>query len=433
MSSWLHQTAILQELSQSYFSNHVDHLATSLATLAQSKGADSIVFSTGNSLKRHASDDMHHDFRSTPWARWLVPQPTPKSFVEVTADAKVRYIQHTTSDFWHASPSPPPDWVKNSIEFRQVEAPPSFTSSVHFQSDGTCDDSALTEALEDLRRCKTKYEVANIAIANLRALNGHDAVKKMFDSGISDEYQLYLAYLEASQQLPNDEPYPAIIGVNENAGILHYEKKSKTAVPPRSLLIDAGATHNGYASDITRTLVNSKYSHSLFADLLRGVIRIQELACKKATPGLSYEVLHNLVHTELAQLLLDLSICRGTRDELVANNVTRSFFPHGLGHSIGLQVHDVGCRRTPPASNNQWLRYTAELAIGDVVTIEPGCYFIPTLLRDCKSSHLNNNAIQELLPFGGIRIEDEILLTAEGALNITRTPNKVTEYLQAAK
>src|SRR5690606_15731121 len=128
--------------------------------------------------------------------------------------------------------------------------------------------------------------------------------------------------------------------------------------------------------------------------------------------GKPYEALHDEAHELLAGVLRDAGIARASVDELVGGGVTRAFLPHGLGHSLGLQTHDVGCRVTPPADRNPFLRNTSIIDDGQVFTIEPGCYFIPALLDGVRAgSHaaaVDWAVVEQLAPFGGIRIEDDI-------------------------
>jgi Xaa-Pro dipeptidase len=108
----------------------------------------------------------------------------------------------------------------------------------------------------------------------------------------------------------------------------------------------------------------------------------------------------------------------------VASGVTRVLFPHGLGHSLGVQVHDVGCRLTPPRAENPFLRNTSTIEVGQVFTIEPGCYFIPSLLERLQTgpvaSRVSWSAIDTLRRFGGVRIEDDVAVVEGGIRNLTR-------------
>jgi Xaa-Pro dipeptidase len=121
---------------------------------------------------------------------------------------------------------------------------------------------------------------------------------------------------------------------------------------------------------------------------------------------------------------------RCSADEAVASGLTRVFLPHGLGHLLGLQVHDAGGHQKDPSGavrdpppQDPFLRLTRVLQPGFVVTIEPGMYFIPALLRPALAQHedkLNRALLERLLPFGGIRIEDDVEVTLEGSKNLTR-------------
>jgi len=157
---------------------------------------------------------------------------------------------------------------------------------------------------------------------------------------------------------------------------------------------------------------------------------LQQRVCGEVRPGVDFMVLHALTHRQLAGLLREAGIVRCSSDEAVATGITRAFLPHGLGHSLGLQVHDVGGRlvdatgkKREPAAVDPSLRLTRTLQPGFVVTIEPGMYFIPTLLRAVLQRHedkVNRAIIERLLPFGGIRIEDNVEVTQDGHRNLTR-------------
>jgi Xaa-Pro dipeptidase len=157
---------------------------------------------------------------------------------------------------------------------------------------------------------------------------------------------------------------------------------------------------------------------------------LQQRICAEVKPGVDFVVLHAFTHRQLAGVLRDHQIVQCSADEAVARGITRGFLPHGLGHLLGLQVHDAGGRladaagrkREPPAQDPH-LRLTRTLQPGVVVTIEPGLYFIPSLLRALlakNEAQLNRAMIERLVPFGGIRIEDNVEVTADGHRNLTR-------------
>ncbi|MDW8478958.1 MAG: M24 family metallopeptidase [Xanthomonadales bacterium] len=198
----------------------------------------------------------------------------------------------------------------------------------------------------------------------------------------------------------------------------------------RSLLIDAGAQVRGYAADITRTHVRD--GHGPFAELLAGMERLQQRLVAGVRPGRSFVELHLEAHREIASLLADSGLVRGMAAEaVVESGISRAFFPHGLGHLLGLQVHDVAGHqqdahgtptRRPP--EHPFLRLTRILEEDMVLTIEPGLYFIPALLAELAASPAGRAVdwalVERLRPYGGIRIEDDVRVTASGCENLTR-------------
>jgi len=148
-------------------------------------------------------------------------------------------------------------------------------------------------------------------------------------------------------------------------------------------------------------------------------------------PGVAYTDIHLLAHDGIAQILQDTGLVNLQAPDIVEQGITRTFFPHGIGHFLGLQVHDVGGlvnddRGTPkPApESHPFLRCTRIVEPKQVFTIEPGLYFIDSLLRDLKatpaSKYINWDTVEAYRPFGGIRIEDNIIVHRDRNENMTR-------------
>jgi Xaa-Pro dipeptidase len=210
--------------------------------------------------------------------------------------------------------------------------------------------------------------------------------------------------------------------------VLHYQHQSpERPAKHLSFLIDAGAEVDGYAADITRTYAARE---GTFADLIAAVENEQLALCAQVSAGRDFRDLHLECHLRLAGVLRNAGIVDMDPGAMVAEGVTRVFFPHGLGHLIGLQVHDVGGRHDregreiPRPQGHPYLRLTRTLAPGMVVTIEPGLYFIPSLLAELRAGPhagaVDWDAVEALLPYGGIRIEDEVACTEDEPENLTR-------------
>jgi Xaa-Pro dipeptidase len=214
--------------------------------------------------------------------------------------------------------------------------------------------------------------------------------------------------------------------------VLHYYHHGRRRVDDEhrhAFLIDAGASFNGYASDITRT-----YSarDDEFAQLIAAMDRMQLELCEAVEPKLDYPALHLMAHRKAAQILADFKFVEGLdADGIVEKRISSTFFPHGVGHLIGLQVHDVGGfmadasgKTIAKPEGHPYLRLTRHVEPTMIFTVEPGLYFIEPLLAELKKSddsrYVNWEKVDAFRKFGGIRIEDDVVVTDNGHENLTR-------------
>jgi Xaa-Pro dipeptidase len=282
--------------------------------------------------------------------------------------------------------------------------------------------------LDYLRAAKTPYELVCLREANRLGALGHVAASAAFAAGAS-EFEIELAFLEACGLREQELPYNPIIALNASAAVLHYQVLEKDAPAERhSLLIDAGAEFAGYASDITRTYARTDRD---FAALIARMDEMQQALCAGVRAGVDWRDVQLRAHELTAQVLRDADLIRCTPAEAVGTGVTRVFLPHGIGHLLGLEVHDVGGLMLTPEGGeierpegHPYLRLTRVLEPGFVVTMEPGIYFIPQLLDaargDGRARHIDWTRVEELAQFGGIRIEDDLAVTSSGCENLTR-------------
>ncbi|HET7780380.1 MAG TPA: M24 family metallopeptidase, partial [Rudaea sp.] len=196
-----------------------------------------------------------------------------------------------------------------------------------------------------------------------------------------------------------------------------------------SFLIDAGASFHGYASDITRTYAGNGAAE--FQSLVDAVDTAQRGFVAGVRAGQSYADLHVQAHRILAGILREQDFIRMSADAAVESGVSGVFFPHGLGHLIGLQVHDVaGFQRDDTGgtidkpAGHPYLRLTRKIEPRMVMTIEPGIYFIDMLLAELKgkpqASDINWDKVDRFRQYGGIRIEDDVACTDSAPENLTR-------------
>jgi Xaa-Pro dipeptidase len=229
-------------------------------------------------------------------------------------------------------------------------------------------------------------------------------------------------------------PYAIIAGINEHAAVLHHHQLNSQPVEPRSFLIDAGVQYNNYASDITRTYAFDKGSD--FSAMIQCLDNAQQQLVEEGGIGKSPMDLQFLAQQKIAEILIDFKLLKASVEQALDNNIINTFFPHGVGHHLGSNVHDKGSRLANPqgdliSASKKYpnLRASAPMQANQVYTVEPGIYFIPSLLNKLRVNQPNSvdwDQIENWIPYGGIRIEDNIILHADGRLeNITRQAFKI--------
>ena len=389
------------------------HFATLQARAAEALargGFDHLLVPSGN-LHYQLFDDRDYPYAVNPqFKAWLPLTRAPGSWLVVTPGAKPKLLFLQPHDYWHVVPAAPGE--------------PQGMTGDHLPNN----PQAVLAYLEYHRAFKTPYEIAMMREASRIGVRAHRAAERAFRAG-SSEFGIHLAYCQAAGQDANDLPYGNIVCLNEHAAVLHYTDRDR--IPPtqaRSFLIDAGASFGGYASDITRT-----YSAQAdeFAALIEAVDAAQLKMCDAVRAGTDYRQLHLDAHLALAGILKDFGVITVSPEAAVQTGVSRAFFPHGIGHGIGLQVHDVaGFAESdhggtiPKPEGHPYLRLTRVLEPGMVVTIEPGLYFIDMLLDELKAKGQGDavdwDRVDAFRPCGGIRIEDDVVCTEGVPLNLTR-------------
>jgi Xaa-Pro dipeptidase len=427
--------------------NHVARLQAATGSVFSKMQVDGIVIHSGRSALKYSGDDQHWPSVATPsFFHWLPFSETP-ALLLLRPESKPKLFCEAHSSFWDG-PAPVNEcWSRESFDIEQVddlsavklsvETSIKHSSAIAFVGDEVklalslgipaeqCNRSDLQAMLESFRTLKSDFEVASMRAANKTAVRGHTLLKGLFEAGQISELALHHAYLRETRQTDFTVPYGNIVALGNHCGILHHVHYEDVGhVGDLSFLVDAGATCNGYASDITRTWVRgSGAAAGQFGELLIWMNRIQKTLIQGVVVGKDYENLHNESHFLLAEALKAIGLVNCGIEEMVASGLTRVFFPHGLGHSLGLQVHDVGMRLTKAGEKNPYLRNTSVITAGQVVTIEPGCYFIPSQISGAMAAahgrFINTSTLEALRPFGGIRIEDNILATQTGPVNIT--------------
>ncbi len=300
----------------------------------------------------------------------------------------------------------------------------------------------LSAAVAEMRRTKDDGEIARMRRAAAASREGHLAGIRMARPGMT-ERALQVEIEAALFRAGGDRTaYGSIVGSGPNGAVLHFAPTSRVMGDGELVLVDAGAEAGGYASDVTRTYPVGPRFEGLHRDLYQLVLAVQEAAIAAVRPGAEYRDLHMAASRQLAEGLVQLGILRGEPSALVERDAHALFFPHGLGHMLGLSTHDAGgclAGRTPSDRFGlKYLRADLPLQPGYVVTIEPGIYFIPALLtnparREAYADAVNWELVDTLLHVGGIRIEDDVLVTGKGAEVLTADIPKSIAGIEALR
>jgi Xaa-Pro dipeptidase len=406
-------------------------------------GFDRLLIAAGTPLRKFL-DDQDFPFVANPHFRhWLPLDDAPGSWIIYAPGARPKLVFVQPRDYWHVVPAAPSGYWVDQFDIQIVRSGAEAVAALPKTGRNAVigpacpavegveanNPPAVLDYLHWHRSYKTQYELALMREANRIGARAHRAAEAAFRQGES-EFGIHMAYLAAARQIDAELPYASIVGLNEHAAVLHYTRFDRQ--PPaarRSFLIDAGASCAGYASDITRTYAAAGATQ--FQALVDSVDAAQRGFATMVRAGQSYPQLHVHAHHVLAEVLREHGCIRMSAEEAVASGVTAAFFPHGLGHPIGLQVHDVaGFQQNerggsiPRPEGHPYLRMTRMLEPGMVVTIEPGLYFIDMLLDDLRGNaaakHIDWARVDAFRPYGGIRIEDDVVCTNGEPENLTR-------------
>nr|POE85231.1 putative xaa-pro aminopeptidase [Quercus suber] len=304
----------------------------------------------------------------------------------------------------------------------------------------------LKQAMNACRVIKDEHEIALITQANDVSSAAHTEVLRRLHT-FTNEAEVDAIYMQTCIKAhAKEQAYAPIVGAGSNGSVLHYEANNQDFADGQTMVIDAGCEVSCYASDITRTLpLNAKvpghWPSKEAESVYELVERMQEECIKRMQPGTSFVAISQLARHIAIEGLLELGVLKGSRDEIYAAGTEFGFFPHGLGHHVGLEVHDVS---PDPVQSTAipddipgtprmltFSPYSAApqvLEPGMVVTIEPGIYFNKFLLETFflhnpkHVRYIDRHVLARYMQVGGVRIEDDILVTRLGYRNLTTAP-----------
>ena len=424
---------------------HIAELQQRTHTVLARENIQSLIIHSGQEIKVFL-DDYGYPFKVNPhFKHWLPLVDVPNCWLIINGSDKPVLIYYQPVDFWHKVIDLEDSFWNEFFDIKILSKATDVEKYLPYDKKGLAYVGSHIEVAKALgfelinpegtlnflhyhRAYKTLYEQECMRQSNAIAVKGHKAAKIAFLQG-SSEFDIQQTYLKAVHHTANETPYGNIVALNENSSILHYTALDR-GVPQahRSFLIDAGANFHGYASDITRTY---SFKRNPFAELIARMNQLMLNAVDRLKPGLSYVDLHISTYRDIGHVLAEFDLINVDADTAVDSGIISTFFPHGLGHHLGLQTHDVGGFmadqrgshvNTPEA--HPFLRTSRIIEANQVFTIEPGLYFIDSLLSTLKQSKntgmVNWAIIEKFMPFGGIRIEDNIIVHQSHNENMTR-------------
>jgi Xaa-Pro aminopeptidase len=292
----------------------------------------------------------------------------------------------------------------------------------------TFSSSDLIKAVVSMRSVKEQVEIDEIEKAIGIAFEMHTTAMKMCKPGVKEQ-EIFGMIEGIALAKGGGTAFPIILSINGQT--LHNHYHGNTLQKGRMMVTDAGAETNlHYSSDITRTTpVGGKFNHKQ-KDIYEIVLKANTESIKSAKPGISNRDLHMNACRIIALSLKELGLMKGDIEEAVAAGAHALFMPHGLGHMMGLDVHDmealgenyIGYNDQVKRSDQfglAFLRFALPYKPGHIFTVEPGCYFIPELIDQWKSEgkfkeFINYKKVEAFMNIGGIRIEDNVLITEKG-------------------
>jgi len=440
-------------LDELYF-EHLKTLEERTDRSLAASGFDALVVQAGSPPTLFL-DDQDYPYKVNPhFKTWVPVIDNPRCILVYRPGSRPQLLFNQPNDYWHKPAGLPTEPWTRAVDV--IATPDPSKASSHwaglgrvafigpdgFEAQPDCvNDPDLLSRLHYDRAVKTAYEIECLRRASALGAVGHRAAFAAFRNG-SSEYEAHMRYLLACRQREEEMPYNNIIAYNEHAAVLHYQHLERRPPQPlRSFLIDAGAQYRGYAADITRTYAAAP---GRFSELVEATDRAQLRLCGEILAGRDFRDVHLSAHRILGDVMREIGLTKVAGDDALDGGVTRVFFPHGIGHLLGLQVHDVGGvmgdekggERARPAGHPA-LRLTRMLEPGVVVTVEPGIYFIDSLLAAARADGkraalIDWDVVDELRPYGGVRIEDNVAATAGTPENMTRNAFAETAAAAAA-
>lgn len=405
------------------------------AEAALAAAGATVLVGAGTPVGKPGGLDQAYPFLPHPQYYWLTGERRSGGVLAWEPGAGwTHFVRPATADerLWEGDPAAPegedvarlPEWLKA----RAGRAIAAAGSPVKDVAADEAASAAAREAIDDARRPKDAAELALLARAVTATAAGYAKLRAVLRPGLTErelQVEIEAAMFRAGAE---ETGYGTIVGAGDHAAVLHFEPGPRRIAADDLVLVDAGGAIAGYTADVTRTFpASGRFSPEQQA-IFDAVAAAHAEGIRRCTPGTEWHDVHRAAATVLASGLRDAGILRGSPEGLADSGAVALFFPHGIGHMVGLGVRDVG-GRAPGRPEGRFccgarVRVDMPVREGFLMTIEPGIYFVPAILdnpekRAAFRDAVDWDALRRWRPVGGVRIEDNVLVTATGPRVIT--------------
>lgn len=406
---------------------------TAMALSSVLKDEDTVLVYSGTPVQKPGGHDQNYPFLPHPDYFWLTGSRRPYGVSAFTkTEGWIDFVLPVTREerIWEGGAEVIPG--KDLGEFSSWIERRNPKRVFNLTQDGFDEEwFQIKEVYSRERRIKDQEEALLVRRIAGFANAGYQRLKSSVRAGIS-ERQIQLDYESAVLYAGAEKlPYDSIVGTGTNSAILHAIPTQRIVKEGEHVLIDAGADLHDYCVDITRIFPTGSKKNDRLKSIYDLVLKAQLESIAMCVPGTSWKDVHLKAAKVMAQGLVDLNILKVTAEEAVANNAISVFFPHGVGHMVGLRVRDVGGPHNPNPKKYAGARLRVDMKLEEnhLMTVEPGLYFIEALLHDSETrrafgDQVNWQEAEKWLDFGGVRIEDDILVTSRGPDNLTAIVEK---------
>lgn len=404
------------------------------AAAALTTESDIVLFGAGDPVGIPGGADQTYPFLAHAEYFWLTDHENPGSVLAFDPnEGWTDFVPETTvaERVWEGrgdAPGTPLSRLAGWLDSRKERRIINLGSRINGIQADHAREGELRDALTHVRRPKDEAELERMRAACAASATAYARLLPRIRPGVTErelQIELEADFFRAGGDRTG---YGSIVAAGSNAAVLHFSPGSRALKAGEVLLVDAGAEVRRYTSDVTRTYRAAGGDPGVFRDLYSVVLGIEECAVAGCVRGAEWRDLHmQACHGVLAGLA-GMGLVRGEPAELVDRDVHALFFPHGLGHMVGLGVRDASgylpgrVRSTRPGLN--MLRTDLPLERDYVITVEPGIYFIAALLNDAEkrtryADCVAWDRVDALMDFGGIRIEDNVRITDGAPENLT--------------